>query len=90
MNCEMFIALGSAADAYSQDFRLEDLEKAINEHYSPCVVHKEFDNEEQMKGFEDALEFCSEQCGYGNFWVVVPDSDEERERLMKLTIGEQI
>ena len=86
MRNEFFIAIGSAADAYQRDFSIDDLEKEINWHYAPSLVHKEFDTEEQMRGFQDGLEFCSEECGYGTFWIICPENEEERERLINLSV----
>ena len=70
---EIFIALGSTADAYQRDFSIDDVEKEI-------------DSEDQLRGFQDGLEFCSDECGYGNFWVIVPDNEEERKRLIDLSV----
>jgi hypothetical protein len=83
---EIFIAFGSTADAYQRDFSIDDVEKEIEQHYAPSLVHKEFDTEEQMRGFQDGLEFCSDECGYGSFWVIVPDNEEERKRLIDLSV----
>ena len=69
MKYEVFIALNDTADAYSDNFQIEDVEKAINEDYAPSLVHKEFDSEEQMRGFQDGLEFCAEECGCRKFWL---------------------
>ena len=86
MRNELFIAIGSTADAYNENFSIDDVEKAINEHYAPSLVHKEFENEERMRGFQDALEFCGDDLGCQAFWVITPDSDKERERLMNLCV----
>lgn len=82
---ELFIAIGDAAEAYSRDFSIDDVEREINEGYAPSLIHKEFENEDLMRGFQDGLEFCSEECGCGDFYVITPDTEEERERLMKLS-----
>ena len=83
---EIFIAIGSAADAFNDNCSIDDLEREINEHFAPLLVHKEFENEERMRGFQDALEFCGDDLGCQTFWVITPDSDEERERLMNLCV----
>ena len=86
MRHEVFIALDDAARAYCQDLDISDVEKAINEEYASSLIHKEFENEDLMRGFQDGLEFCSEESGCGNFWVITPDTEEERERLMSLAL----
>ena len=86
MRNEMFIAIGSTADAYNEDFSIDDVEREINEHYAPSLIHKEFENEERMRGFQDALEFCGEDLGCQTFWVIVPDNEEERKRLIDLSV----
>ena len=82
---ELFIAVGDAAEAYDRDMSLDDLEMAINEDYAPSLIHKEFDNEDQSLGFCEALEFCGDGLGCERFWVIDPETEEERERLMRLS-----
>lgn len=86
MKNELFIAIGSTADAYQENFSIDDVENAINKHYSPSLFHKVFDTEERMRGFQDGLDFCAEDCGYENFWVICPENEEERERLIDLSL----
>ena len=83
---ELFIALGDAAEAYAENFSVDDVEKSINEDYAPSLKHIEFETEEKMRGFQSGLEFCGEECGCANFHVITPESDEERERLMSLSL----
>ena len=86
MKHELFIALGDAAEAYESDYNINDVEEAINENYAPSLIHKEFETDEQMRAFQDGLEFCAEECSCGMFWVICPENDEERELLMSLSL----
>lgn len=83
---ELFIALDDAAKAYEDNYCIDDVEKAINDDYGPSLVHKVFESEDSMRGFQDGLDFCSENCGCMNFWVIVPNTEEERSRLINLAL----
>jgi len=86
MKYELFIAVGDAAEAYAENFSIDDVEKSINEDYAPSLKHIEFETEEKMRGFQSCLEFCGEECGCSNFYVITPESDEEIERLISLSL----
>ena len=86
MRNELFIAIGSTADAYNENLSIDDVEREINEHFAPSLIHKEFENEERMRGFCNALEFCGDDLGCQTFWVIWPENEEERERLIDLSL----
>lgn len=84
MKYELFIAVDSTAEAYALNCDIKDVVEEINENYGPSLIHKEFDSEEKMRGFQDGLGFCAEQCGCGDFYVIWPENEEEREILLSL------
>ena len=87
MKYEVFIALGDSAEAYAENFDVHELERAINDDYAPSLVRRVFDTKEQKQAFQDGLEFCSEECGTGNFFVIDEDDvNKNRELIESLTL----
>lgn len=70
MKYELFIATGSAAEAYAENFDVKELEKAINEDYAPSLRKFEFDTISEKRAFQNALEFCGDDLGCGDFYVI--------------------
>ena len=49
MSCKLFIAIGDAAKAYSEDFDINDVARAINEDYAPSLKRFDFNTEQEKK-----------------------------------------
>ena len=84
MKYELFIAVGDTADAYSENYDLNDVEKAINDDYAPSLIRKEFNTKEELRAFQAGLEFVSENH---DFYVIDDDDVEQnRELIESLTL----
>ena len=87
MKYELFIAIGDAAEAYAADYDINEVARAINDCYAPSLKRYEFNTEEEKKAFQDALEFCGEECGCGSFYVIADcDVEENRELIESITL----
>ena len=84
MKYELFIAVGDAAEAYSEKNDLNDVENAINEDYAPSLIRKEFETKEEMRAFQEGLELASE---HSDFYVIsYADVEQNRELVESLTL----
>ena len=76
MKYELFIAVGDAAEAYSENYDLNDVEQAIEENFAPNLIRKEFETKAEMRAFQDGLEFVVENHDF----YVIDDADVNTNR----------
>lgn len=78
----LYIATNDAAEAY-ENGGFNEMKKAIEEDYADNLSKFEFKSKEEKRAFQDALEFCGETCGCGNFYVVGDDDVEAHPIICK-------
>lgn len=82
MKYEVFIAVGDAAEAYAENFDVKEVEQAINDSYAPSLRKFEFDTLAEKKAFQDALEFCGDELGCGDFYVIDENDVNKNKELI--------